>query len=74
MKQTNVLNDTKIRAIICADLGVSQQSLTNWKQRGIPAEYCPRIEALTGVRCEDLRPDVQWSVLRNTTPAPQEVA
>jgi len=69
MEHKNVLNDTKIRAIICADLGVSQQSLTNWKQRGIPAEYCPRIELLTGVRCEDLRPDVQWSVLRGTEKA-----
>ena len=68
MEHKNVLNDTKIRAIICADLGVSQQSLTNWKQRGIPAEYCPRIELLTGVRCEDLRPDVQWSVIANRQP------
>lgn len=31
-----------------------------------PAEYCPAIERATKgvVRCEDLRPDVDWSVLR----------
>jgi DNA-binding transcriptional regulator YdaS (Cro superfamily) len=31
-----------------------------------PAEYCPAIERATGgaVRCEELRPDVEWSVLR----------
>jgi len=45
---------------------VPPQSVIFWRDgdREIPAEYCPRIEALTGVRCEDLRPDVQWSVLR----------
>ena len=28
----------------------------------MPAEHCPRIERITGgsVRCEDLRPDVEW--------------
>lgn len=31
-----------------------------------PAEYCPSIERATGVRCEELRPDVDWSVLRNS--------
>jgi DNA-binding transcriptional regulator YdaS (Cro superfamily) len=38
-----------------------------WKARGrVPAEHCPSIEAATGIRCEDLRPDVNWSVLRGT--------
>ena len=35
-----------------------------WTRSRVPAEYCPDIEALTGVRCEELRPDVNWSVLR----------
>lgn len=31
-----------------------------------PAEYCPALERATrgAVRCEDLRPDVDWAVLR----------
>lgn len=37
-----------------------------WGKTRIPAEQCPNIEALTGVKCEDLRPDVNWAVLRNT--------
>ena len=39
--------------------------------RRVPAEHCPAIEGATGgqVRCEDLRPDVNWSVLR-ATPVP----
>ncbi len=40
-----------------------------WFDRGrIPAEHCPAIERATGgaVRCEDLRPDVDWQVLRGT--------
>lgn len=35
-----------------------------WGQTRVPAEYCPDIEAITGVKCEELRPDVNWSVLR----------
>lgn len=49
--------------------GVSKAAVSQWfaKKNGVPAERCPDIEALTGVRCEALRPDVNWSVLRNTT-------
>lgn len=45
------------------------QVVNNWLRRGnVPAEYCPGIEkALAGrVRCEDIRPDVDWSYLRST--------
>lgn len=35
-------------------------------ERRVPAEKCPEIERVTGgaVRCEELRPDVGWDVLR----------
>lgn len=34
--------------------------------RRVPAEHCPLIERATDgrVRCEDLRPDIAWDVLR----------
>lgn len=38
--------------------------VNNWRSRGVPADSCPDIEAATGVRCEELRPDVNWAVLR----------
>ncbi len=38
----------------------------NWRLTQVPAKHCPDIEKLTGVRCEELRPDVNWSVLRTT--------
>lgn len=46
-----------------------------WTKTRVPAERCPAIEAATNglVRCEDLRPDVQWSVLR-ATPSEGQVA
>jgi DNA-binding transcriptional regulator YdaS (Cro superfamily) len=52
-------------------LGVSVQCVVNWVSRGVPAERCPDIERATAgaVRCEDLRPDVAWHVLRNQYPA-----
>jgi DNA-binding transcriptional regulator YdaS (Cro superfamily) len=50
----------------------SKQSLTVpavtlWvlRKRGAPADFCPDIEAISGVPCERLRPEVNWGVLRN---------
>lgn len=46
--------------------------------RDVPADLCPVIEEATRavgqpVLCEDLRPDVRWSVLRQSlAPAPAE--
>ena len=48
-----------------AACGVWQSAVSNWRVRGsVPAEYCPLIEKATGIRCEELRPDVEWAVLR----------
>lgn len=50
-------------------VGVVPQVVNNWHRRGnVPAEYCPAIERATAgaVRCEDLRPDVDWAYLRAT--------
>lgn len=57
-----------------AALGVSVQRLSNWLDRGVPAERCPDIElASKGLaRCEALRPDVNWHVLRNSAPQPRQ--
>jgi DNA-binding transcriptional regulator YdaS (Cro superfamily) len=46
---------------------VVRQHVEHWLKVGhVPAEYCPSIERATGgrVRCEDLRTDVAWGVLR----------
>jgi DNA-binding transcriptional regulator YdaS (Cro superfamily) len=63
---------------LAAALGVVPQAVHNWIRRGnIPAEHCPKIERAThgAVRCEDLRPDMDWAYLRGTTDAlPPEVA
>lgn len=39
--------------------------------RRVPADHCPAIERATdgAVRCEDLRPDVDWAYLRTPTVA-----
>lgn len=60
-------------------LGVTGGAISQWVNGlcAVPAERCPAIEAATGglVRCEDLRPDVQWSVLRGSeAPAPVNTA
>ena len=49
----------------------SPNAVKAWKQSGsIPASYCPAIERETNhvIRCEQLRPDVDWAVLRGTNP------
>jgi DNA-binding transcriptional regulator YdaS (Cro superfamily) len=52
-------------------LGVTKGAVGQWKlpDRRVPAEHCPAIERLTGgiVRCEFLRPDVDWGVLRSSS-------
>lgn len=52
-------------------LMVSHAAVSNWKFEGrrVPAEHCPEIERLTAgaVRCEDLRPDMNWAHLRAAT-------
>ena len=47
-------------------IGISRMTVYLWckPENVVPAEYCPLIESLTGVMCEELRPDVMWSVLR----------
>ena len=45
------------------------QVVYQWSINRVPTDYCPTIERLTGVRCEDLRPDVEWGVLRGVAPA-----
>lgn len=51
-------------------LGVSPALINQWisGHRQVAAERCPAIERATygAVRCEDLRPDVDWAVLRCT--------
>lgn len=42
----------------------STHAVKGWFLTRVPADYCPRIERVTGVRCEELRPDVEWGVLR----------
>lgn len=48
-------------------LGVKRyQTIQQWRLNGVPAEWCPIIEEKTAgaVKCEQLRPDVRWGVLR----------
>lgn len=47
------------------DLGLNGHGVVyQWTRARVPAEHCPDIEALCGVPCEELRPDVNWAVLR----------
>ncbi len=52
-------------------IGASEQAISFWVtgKRGVSAEFAVQIERVTegAVRCEELCPDVDWSVLR--TPA-----
>ena len=58
-------------ADLASQIKVSPPVVSDWAagKKRIPAEQCPKIEEHTGIRCEDLRPDVRWDVLRGTTQA-----
>lgn len=55
---------------LAKELGVTPQAVCFWRDgdRQIPADICPSIERITkrDVQCEELRPDVEWSVIRHT--------
>lgn len=42
----------------------SHNTISQWRENGVPAMYCPDIEDLTGVRCEELNARTNWSVIR----------
>ena len=44
----------------------SHNTIHQWCMNGVPEKYCPDIEDLTGVRCEELCPDTNWTVLRRS--------
>lgn len=54
------------QAALARGLSVTKGAVGQWKQpdRQVPAEHCPSIERMSGIRCEELRPDVEWGVLR----------
>ena len=58
------------QAALARVLDVSAVTVNQWVSgtRPIPAERCPEIEKATrgAIRCEDLRPDVNWQYLRGT--------
>lgn len=64
-RAAEILGSQNALAELC---GVSKGAVSQWKDPGrrVPAEYCPLIERATNgqVRCEDLRPDIAWVVLR----------
>lgn len=54
--------------ILATMIGVTPGAVSQWKTAGVPVEHCPRIERLTdgAVRCEEMRPEVDWAYLRAT--------
>lgn len=72
MKLKQYTNEIRGRA---AHLGrviaVPPELISQWANavRQIPAERCLQIEKATSgaVTCEDLRPDIDWGYLRQTT-------
>ncbi len=77
--KTYFKSSNQSQAELAKVLGVTPGAVNQWVNglNAVAAERCPAIERATGglVRCEDLRPDVQWSVLRGTklaTPQAQQ--
>lgn len=58
---------------MAAALGISRSAVWQWVHahgdRRVPVERCMQIERLTGIPCEQLRPDIEWHVLRGTESA-----
>lgn len=72
------LSGGKRQSDIAREVGVSPVIVHQWAhgKRRVPADRCPSIERATdgAVRCEELRPDVDWQYLRQTSAAPATAA
>lgn len=64
MQQTRALYEPQNLDKVSKALGITKQAIGHWKTRGVPAEHCPDIELLLGIKCEALNPGVNWAVLR----------
>ena len=68
MKLTDYLSAPGSKAALARLLGVAPVQVTHWAagKRRVPAARCIDIERVTGglVKCEELRPDMDWSYLR----------
>jgi DNA-binding transcriptional regulator YdaS (Cro superfamily) len=55
---------------VARELNCSTQAVYFWQtgKRTLPAEHCPALERLNDgrIRCEQMRPDVDWAYLRGT--------
>jgi hypothetical protein len=51
---------------------LTKAAISQWVRRknGAPSGFCPDIEAISGVPCEALRPEVSWAELRKTSKPP----
>lgn len=53
--------------------GTKSQTIANWMTRGVPLERCVHIEKVTGVRCEDLNPEIDWETMREVLCSPARI-
>lgn len=64
------------RDALANGLNVGVTTLGNWKLRKVPLRRCVEIEKMSGVPCEELRPDMAdfFSYLRNSRQPAEESA
>ncbi len=55
---------------LAREIAVAPAVVSQWKNgtRSVPAARCPAVERATNgaVRCEEMRPDIDWALLRGT--------
>lgn len=65
MEHVHPLDKHGVRSLIVSKLGISQQSITNWKAQGsVPVKHCASIEQITkgAVTRQELRPN-DWQAI-----------
>lgn len=53
--------------------GTKSQTIANWMTRGVPLERCIDIEKVTGIRCEDLNPEIDWKKISSVLCSPARI-
>lgn len=60
---------------IAQKINIKPIAISRWAlgRRQVPADRCPDIEQATGgaVTCEEMRPDINWAILRKSSKKPR---
>lgn len=68
IEHPSIGSQSQLARLLTANMSreIKQGHVSHWLKNGLPAEYCPSVEKITGgdVTCEQLNDRADWAYLR----------